>query len=622
MQELTAIVPFWNGHETIERLLRSLPVDLPVIIVDDHSDKALDLDVEIIRPLEKGYFSGAVNAGMRACDTDVLILNQDVWLEDGWLDHLNGLREKHQIVGDGVMSHPVWPQGYVQGTFMYVARAVIERVGFLNERDYPLWGSTCEYQLRACRKGFSAYPTEEFNQWMKHEPRPEGSPFGPAITEAIKREPNKKNLFIRTPPAISVVVPCYNYGRYLTDCINSLIGGDTCLGLMDGQTFQSFEVIIVDDASTDETAEIGRAFADPWKGIRYIRHKRNLGTPFALNTGVKAARGQYITILSADDMLEPWHLDSLYRECEANPQRVTYGDLRQLKSGQRDKALKLPQYNFEQVLKKNPMSAGIMYPKKAWREAGGYSEIMVEGREDWAFNIALGIQGWCGLHVGGPPGYLIRREKQNRSLTTATADYYRFFRRQLTALFPAVYAGDRPMGCCGPRKAAVVAKNPTARVQREVYDVGVKGMALVVFELDIGAPKTIYGPVTGIAYQFGGRRKIGRVDKRDLRTGTARNPGFLEMYQGKKRIFRETKDPGKAPPRKKVEPPVEEFPLLSTAEIPDPSSMKVKEIKEFSGSLDDWKALREAEENGKNRGTAIKFIDAAIADAEGQPDLE
>lgn len=681
MHGLTAIIPFWNGHDTIWRLLESLPADLPVVIVDDHSDVPLEVDlhgsafewrhVRILRSPERRYFSGAVNLGIQACDTDVLILNQDVWLKgSAWLGQLNELRDHYGIIGDGVMGHPVWPEGYVQGTFMYVARAVVDKIGLLNERDYPLWGTTCEYQLRACRSGFKAHPTVDFKKAFGHEPRPEGSKFGPAITEAIRRDPDNRALFIRTPPAISVVVPCYNYGRYLQDCINSLIGGDTCLGPMEGQTFQSFEIIIVDDASTDETREIGKALADPWKAIKYIRHRRNRGTPSALNTGVEAARGQYITIVSADDMVESWHLETLYRVCEAYPQRVAYGHLMQVKAGERSKALKLPNYDFERLLKKNPMSAGIMYPKKAWKDAGGYPVEMVHGREDWAFNIALGVKGWCGIHTGGKPGYLIRREKQNRSLTTATPDWFGYFRKQLVALFPEIYAGERPMGCCpgkrSPRPKSAGANRKTLN-REEIYamaqSAGSKGMGLIVFQKDINAPKTFYGPVTGAAYQFGGKRKVGRVDLRDLETKDPKNPGFLEMFDKGKELFREAVDAGTPPARRVVkaskakpkakakpdlevegdaqaevgpsldEPEVDTTPdaLAEPEELVDllqtdpydgelnPRDMTVPQIRELTGrlTLDQWQTMRELEEVGKCRSSAMNFIDAAIQNLGG-----
>jgi len=389
---LTVVIPFFNGHKTIHRLLVSLPPRLSVIIVDDLSDNPLEdiTGVEIVRPKTKGYFTGAVNRGIEACDTDVLILNQDIWFNgEDWLKELEALSESYDVIGDPVAGHPAWAEGYIQGTFMYISRACINRTGLLNERDYPLWGSTCEYQLRACRKNFKAHPWPGIKGWMGHEER-RRSQFGAAITEMLQREPESKAQFIRTPPAISVIVPCYNYGKYLPDCINSLIGGPTCLGEMEGQTFQSFEIIIVDDCSSDDTPQIAQGIADAWKGIHYIRLPKNVGTPGAINAGIAKAKGKFITILSADDMREPWGLENLYRAVEKDKTLVPYDDMTIIKGGERVHYQRLKEYDFDRLIYKNQMPAGIMFDRGAWEKVGGYPEEMSFGREDWGFAVALG----------------------------------------------------------------------------------------------------------------------------------------------------------------------------------------------------------------------------------------
>src|SRR5690242_21550014 len=95
----------------------------PIIVVDDHSDEPLDphltnriyRNVNVIRPGEKGYFAGAVNAGIAATTGDVLILNQDTWFDDGgweWLlAKLANQDPRTAIAGDGVFGHPAWPMG-------------------------------------------------------------------------------------------------------------------------------------------------------------------------------------------------------------------------------------------------------------------------------------------------------------------------------------------------------------------------------------------------------------------------------------------------------------------------------------------------------------------------------
>ena len=85
---------------------------------------------------------------------------------------------------------------------------------------------------------------------------------------------------------------------------------------------------------------------------------------------------------------------------------------------------------------------------------------MNRGREDWAFNIALGTKGYCGVRVDYP-GYLYRREGQNRTLHNTNPAWRERFLTQLWGLFPRIYAGDRPIMCCKGSKR--MGSTPSAR---------------------------------------------------------------------------------------------------------------------------------------------------------------
>lgn len=575
IENLTAIVPFWNGHAVLPRLLDTLPPGLPVVVVDDHSDQPPDVTawpgVRVIRPEAKGFFAGAVNVGLAACQTDVLVLNQDLWLTGNrWLSRVAELRQVYATFGDGVLGHPAWPAGYVQGTFMFMRRDAIERVGGLNDEEYPLWGCTAEWQLRACRCGFRAKVDRQWRRWMGHEGRhDEGGRaaagrrprYGAAIQEAMSRWPQWRGRFVRTPPAVSVIVPLYNYGRYLEDAIHSLVGGSTSLGYWEppGQTFQSFEVIIVDDASTDDSWEAAQALVDPWLGVRAIHLETNRGTPGAINAGIRQSFGEFIHILSADDMREPDGLAVLYRAVKEDAQAVAYGDICVFGRGKRGRVLKLPDYDFDRVLHKNPMPAGVMYSRAAWEQAGGYPEAMIYGREDWAFNIALGMNGYCGTHVG-MSGNLYRREGQNRSLRTGnvhrgeTGDGFSWrqtFMQQLKSLYPGLYAGERPSMCCGSSRtqktkpiarAAARGMTPSAAVANPAQakalaaakaqaQASEPGMAFLEYIGGNTGNTTWWGPVTGTRYVFGGGRPVGQVYAEDVK-------GMVDIRLKRRPVFR------------------------------------------------------------------------------------
>jgi len=99
----------------------------------------------------------------------------------------------------------------------------------------------------------------------------------------------------RTHPAVSVVVPSYNRADCLPDTVASILA----------QTVPPAEVIIVDDGSRDHTAEVCRRLRPP---VRYV-HRENGGTAAAKNTGMRAATGEYIAFLDADDVWEPTKLE-------------------------------------------------------------------------------------------------------------------------------------------------------------------------------------------------------------------------------------------------------------------------------------------------------------------------
>jgi cellulose synthase/poly-beta-1,6-N-acetylglucosamine synthase-like glycosyltransferase len=96
------------------------------------------------------------------------------------------------------------------------------------------------------------------------------------------------------PPA-SLIIVCYNQGNYLADALSTALG----------QTYDNVEIILVDDGSTDNTAEIAQGFP----GVRYVWQK-NSGLSAARNAGLQASHGKYVAFLDADDRLLPRALES------------------------------------------------------------------------------------------------------------------------------------------------------------------------------------------------------------------------------------------------------------------------------------------------------------------------
>ena len=110
-------------------------------------------------------------------------------------------------------------------------------------------------------------------------------------------------------PKISIVIPAYNVGSYLQECLDSVRN----------QTFSDIEAIVVNDASTDDVAQIAEAAATQDPRIRVIANNPNMGTHRTRMAGAEAATGEYTFFLDGDDALKPDMCEQLVQELSQHP---------------------------------------------------------------------------------------------------------------------------------------------------------------------------------------------------------------------------------------------------------------------------------------------------------------
>ena len=118
-------------------------------------------------------------------------------------------------------------------------------------------------------------------------------------------------------PDVSVIIPMYNAEKYITETLNSVLE----------QTFQNFEVLVVDDCSTDKSAKIVENFISKIEGerIKLIRMKKNTGNPgVPRNRGLEFSRGKYIYFLDSDDIILETALEEMYNSAEKFQADVIY----------------------------------------------------------------------------------------------------------------------------------------------------------------------------------------------------------------------------------------------------------------------------------------------------------
>jgi glycosyltransferase involved in cell wall biosynthesis len=126
---------------------------------------------------------------------------------------------------------------------------------------------------------------------------------------------------INAAPKISVIIPVYNTEQFLRECLDSVLN----------QTFTDFEVICINDASTDRSLEILREYAAKDKRIRILYHGKNIGMAAARNTGLDAATGEYIAFCDSDDYIHPDMFKIMYTEIRRNNCELVICQTRQVK---------------------------------------------------------------------------------------------------------------------------------------------------------------------------------------------------------------------------------------------------------------------------------------------------
>lgn len=229
-----------------------------------------------------------------------------------------------------------------------------------------------------------------------------------------------------TDPLVTVVVPCFNHGRFLHEALASVRA----------QTWTTWEAVVVDDGSTDDTPEIiDRLLAelrDP--RIRVVRQD-NRGLPSARNAGVAAARGEWFVPLDADDRLRPRMIEVCIAPLLRDPRLgFAYGHLQLF--GEEDRVVRYPPYNMHRLLDENQVTVCAVVRKAAWAAAGGYEPAMVHGAEDWEFWVSCAERGFHGVRVDEVVfGY----RRQAGSMWTETQRKLPLIRRQIEELHPELY---------------------------------------------------------------------------------------------------------------------------------------------------------------------------------------
>lgn len=213
---------------------------------------------------------------------------------------------------------------------------------------------------------------------------------------------------------VSIIIPCYNYGSYLREAIDSI----------SQQTYFEWECIIVDNGSTDNTSQIAMQAAKVDKRFQYLYQAKN-SISAARNKGIEAARGEYIQFLDADDMLATAKIELQVAFLETSPEvDIIYSDVRFFDNENRSHLA--VNYNMtdeewmpkvsgpgEAVLRHlvagniMVMNAPLIRARLVAKVQGFDTSLKV--MEDWYFWIACALAGACFHYDGRPAAYALVR---------------------------------------------------------------------------------------------------------------------------------------------------------------------------------------------------------------------
>ncbi|MBI9113162.1 glycosyltransferase [Maridesulfovibrio ferrireducens] len=201
-------------------------------------------------------------------------------------------------------------------------------------------------------------------------------------------------------PVVSVVVPCHNYGRYLAECVKSVLL----------QSFCAWEIIIVNDGSTDDTHEVAQDIMANYPGhaIRYYRQEQK-GIVQPRNRGVTLAKGEFILPLDADDLIAPTFLERTVAYLLERPE-LGYVSTKALFFGSSNKIWPSEPFANLSLLVTNQQTNTTLYRKTMWQDVNGYDERMIHGYMDWEFWIHCTKMGWTGEQINEPLFFYRRKD--------------------------------------------------------------------------------------------------------------------------------------------------------------------------------------------------------------------
>lgn len=250
----------------------------------------------------------------------------------------------------------------------------------------------------------------------------------------------------------AIIIPCYNYGRFLRDAIESARA----------QTLQAAEIIVIDDGSTDDSFEVARS-----SGTRVIQSP-HAGAAAAKAAGIAASDCDCFTVLDADDRLESTYLEKTARVLQSNPQvGLVYTPVTFF--GESEGLVPAKPFRLAGLMGANYIHGSALTRRTAYDQTPGYGSLTLPKYEDWHLFLSIVENGWDAAPVTDTVLYYRQHgtsrnrmsgPDHERAIRSIIFDHPRLFypsprawyalHRHLFRRFPRSYLALATLACAAP----------------------------------------------------------------------------------------------------------------------------------------------------------------------------
>jgi glycosyltransferase involved in cell wall biosynthesis len=235
----------------------------------------------------------------------------------------------------------------------------------------------------------------------------------------------------RMRPKVSIIIPTFNDAIFIIKAISSVLR----------QSFKNWEIIIVNDGSSDNTQEIIECIKEFYPAINILHLKNNSGAGAAKNRGIEISSGEYIICLDCDCFFHENILEIFIESIEKQKGDIVYSNFQhftyngKLEYGEINE---YPEFNLDDLLYINNIPFFGMFSKKVWKKVGGFDESQdFKGAEDWEF--------WINVCTKGYRPFLIKevllyyRNHKNQVSITHTKPRIEIIKKALKRKYPLFY---------------------------------------------------------------------------------------------------------------------------------------------------------------------------------------